>query len=574
MDQQISSSVSSQTVSTALQAASDYGKSAGKGVFAKLLAIIEGKADADGGAGSEKSLKDSSKTILASSATSIVEKAKVNLLAVEQSAVQKSKPEQVESSDSLLADTDIEIQKISHLESRLSTTNNQVELQTHVVTDTEDVATRVKADMDQSAKTGARAEVTPVVVNHDVDMKEAVVTVKAETKQSAKTGARAEVTPAVVNHDVDMKEAVVTVKAETKQSAKIGARGEVTPAVVNHDVDMKEAVVTVKAETKQSAKTEARVETTPVAGMKDVTVIVGKVANPDSTVRNEHLTNTNEQRIAGIKVVMQQVVSSTMQPEKTTFVQAETSIISGLPEQYQLSTNSFVKSRKVNLDHSSKTKTQPIQLSANKKSEVFTGHHRQQSIQSSESFTNSMRDVIAQTESFSRSGHHSFDSTNVQIFQASGSDAASTLMRSVYQPHQSMLNSSGPWPVAAAMQQIGHAAGQGKFQLELTLTPEHLGKIQVFLDSDINKQIHVHFIVEQSASRQSIEQHLPALRQALADQGLNMDSFSMESSEQGKENHQNPQNRHSLSIIATTDISSSSENRAGTVENSRLSIRI
>jgi flagellar hook-length control protein FliK len=136
------------------------------------------------------------------------------------------------------------------------------------------------------------------------------------------------------------------------------------------------------------------------------------------------------------------------------------------------------------------------------------------------------------------------------------------------------MPSSGPWSVAAAMQQIGHAAGQGKFQLELTLTPAHLGKVQVILESDANKQIQVHFIIDQAASRQAIEQHLPALRQALADQGLNMDSFSMESSEQHTDNQQNQQNRNAPSSTIIADAPSTVVKRADLPSDSRLSIRI
>ena len=523
MDQQISPSASSQTASTALQTANSQDKSAGKGIFAKLLAIIEGKTNTDNGADSEESFKSSAKAAVASPVASIADKADANLLSVEKSAVKKAKSEQKESSDIIIADADIEIQNNSHPKPRLIAANKSVELNTSTVTDTEEIAATIKADVNQSAKTGARAEASPAVANH---------------------GARAEASPAVASHGADVKEVADTIKADVNQSAKAGARVEANPAVANHGADVKE------------------VATAP-----------GKVVNPDSKVRNEQHIIANEQRIAGNKAAMQQVASSTMQPEKNAFVQAEAGIVSILPEQHRLSTNNFVKGRKVNLDNISKIKAQPIQVSTDKKSELMTGHQRQQPMQSSEPFSTSMRDVMVQAETFSRSGRQSFDSANSQVFQVSGLDSTSTLMRSVYQPHQSML-SSGPWPVAAAMQQIGQAAGQGKFQMELTLTPEHLGKIQVFLDSDVNKQIQVHFVIEQSTSRQTIEQHLPALRQALADQGLNMDSFSMESSEQHKDNQQNRQNQNSLSNGMMAGSSKASENRVDPSSDSRLSIRV
>lgn len=86
---------------------------------------------------------------------------------------------------------------------------------------------------------------------------------------------------------------------------------------------------------------------------------------------------------------------------------------------------------------------------------------------------------------------------------------------------------SGAWTPPAAMQEIARAAGQGRMRLELKLEPEHLGKIKVFLDSGADKQIQMHMVVEQATSRQAIEQHLPMLRQALAQQGLDLGHFSM-----------------------------------------------
>jgi len=88
---------------------------------------------------------------------------------------------------------------------------------------------------------------------------------------------------------------------------------------------------------------------------------------------------------------------------------------------------------------------------------------------------------------------------------------------------------SGTWTIPAAMHEIGRAAGQSRLRLELRLEPRHLGKIRVFLDGDELHGIQVHMIVDQSASRQAIEQHLPALKHALMQQGLSLGGFSMSS---------------------------------------------
>ncbi len=86
---------------------------------------------------------------------------------------------------------------------------------------------------------------------------------------------------------------------------------------------------------------------------------------------------------------------------------------------------------------------------------------------------------------------------------------------------------SGPWTVPAALHEIGRAAAQNRFRLELRLEPAHLGKIRVLLDSDENSRIQVHMVVDHGASRQAIEQHLPTLRHSLAQHGLDLGGFSM-----------------------------------------------
>jgi len=125
---------------------------------------------------------------------------------------------------------------------------------------------------------------------------------------------------------------------------------------------------------------------------------------------------------------------------------------------------------------------------------------------------------------------HSQSATELYTLQTPSADTSSVVLTQHAHsiPPQSLPN-SGPWSVAAAMREIGRAASRKQFRIELRLEPAHLGKIQVYLDSDASKQIQVHIVVDQSTSRQVIEQHLPSLRQALDQQGLDMGSFSMAS---------------------------------------------
>ncbi|MDQ6994357.1 MAG: flagellar hook-length control protein FliK, partial [Mariprofundaceae bacterium] len=86
-----------------------------------------------------------------------------------------------------------------------------------------------------------------------------------------------------------------------------------------------------------------------------------------------------------------------------------------------------------------------------------------------------------------------------------------------------------------AMSEVARLAKEGMKKLELQLEPASLGKIQVTLQMDAAKQLQVHMMIDQSASKHILEQQLPQLRQALADQGLNLSGFTMDmNSQQGQ----------------------------------------
>jgi|GEM_PF-6788277 len=127
---------------------------------------------------------------------------------------------------------------------------------------------------------------------------------------------------------------------------------------------------------------------------------------------------------------------------------------------------------------------------------------------------------------------------------AAASDKGTALpAAAIAQPHASTMGSTSDlprppetarlWQPQEAMIEIARSARDGQFRLEMQLNPEHLGKIHVSLTADGNRQVQVHLVVDQSASRQLLEQNLPHLRQALAQQGLNLGDFSMQSGQGG-----------------------------------------
>ncbi len=92
---------------------------------------------------------------------------------------------------------------------------------------------------------------------------------------------------------------------------------------------------------------------------------------------------------------------------------------------------------------------------------------------------------------------------------------------------------------ADTMLEIVRHAKSGNSSIELQLEPAHLGKVHISLQLDAAKQVQVMFTVDQQASRQALEQQMPQLRLALAQQGLDLGSFSMQMNQQqhGEQQH-------------------------------------
>ena len=566
MNQQIAPSATSQTASTALKTANGQDKSAGKGIFSKLVAMIEGKAETDNGTGSEQAGASLAEMSVAKP-TSKIDKAGGDVLFVIKPEAQKAKSNQEDSSDTIIVNSGLIVSKHHHNKSKLlnaiepAAANAKAEVKqaaANLVADGKEPFPVVKANTDQPVKVKTGAEIKLATANLAADGKASTLTVKANTDQPVKAKAGAEIKQAAANPVASGKEPTLAVKKNTDQPVKAKAGAEIKQAAANPAADGKEPTLTVRADTDQSVKVKAGAEVkqaaaNPVAGGEKAAATLKHIDNISPVIRTGHIAIANEQRIAGMS--------------------AEERLIFRQPEQHSLSTNNFMHSHKLNSDNLFKPKAQLLQAGSGKKPAAATGNNKNPLMQQVTPLASNMKDMIFQPDTLSRPNHQPHEVTNNQPFQVSNIDTASTFMRSTAQPLQSMP-SSGPWPVTAAMQQIGQAAGQGKFQMELTLTPAHLGKVQVILESDANKQIQVHLIIDQPASRQPIEQHLPALRQALADQGLNMDSFSMESSEQHADNQKNNQNRNAPSSTVIADSSSTVEKRVDLPSDSRLSIRI
>ncbi|MBL4775751.1 MAG: flagellar hook-length control protein FliK [Mariprofundus sp.] len=145
---------------------------------------------------------------------------------------------------------------------------------------------------------------------------------------------------------------------------------------------------------------------------------------------------------------------------------------------------------------------------------------------------------------------------------------------------QSYLTSktTPPMSVFDSMNHIAQSAKNGQTKIEIQLDPANLGKIHISLQSDAGKQLQVHMIVDQSMTRAALEQQLPQLRSALAQQGFDLSGFSMDSQDQqasnGGDDAQKSKSHHSSdqTEVNMTDVPVDQEQRV--MPGSGLSIRV
>ena len=202
---------------------------------------------------------------------------------------------------------------------------------------------------------------------------------------------------------------------------------------------------------------------------------------------------------------------------------------------------------------------------------------------SSTSIASSGSYIVSSDASTADSGSQSSDNRGGQGSQSLTGmlgDAKSTSSSASTNAHfQSYLtNKSTPvMSVFDSMNHIAQSAKNGQTRLEIQLDPGNLGKIQISLQSDANKQLQVHMIVDQSMTRSALEQQLPQLRSALAQQGFDLSGFSMDSQGQqassggdGSRAQSNGGSNHAEAVMADSQATQPQKTMTG----SGLSIRV
>ncbi len=126
---------------------------------------------------------------------------------------------------------------------------------------------------------------------------------------------------------------------------------------------------------------------------------------------------------------------------------------------------------------------------------------------------------------------------------------------------------------ADTMLEIVKSAKTGNTTLELQLEPAHLGKVQVSIQMDQAKHIQVMFTVDQTASKQALEQQMPQLRLAMAQQGLDLGGCSMQMNQQSGQ-QQGGNQQASNSATAGNSLDATTLTHSNDEQNTRIGVNL
>ena len=126
---------------------------------------------------------------------------------------------------------------------------------------------------------------------------------------------------------------------------------------------------------------------------------------------------------------------------------------------------------------------------------------------------------------------------------------------------------------ADTMLEIVKSAKTGNTTLELQLEPANLGKVQVSIQMDQAKHIQVMFTVDQAASKQALEQQMPQLRLAMAQQGLDLGGCSMQMNQQSGQ-QQGGNQQASNSATAGNSLDATTLTHSNDEQNTRIGVNL
>ncbi|WP_160315788.1 flagellar hook-length control protein FliK [Mariprofundus ferrooxydans] len=240
-----------------------------------------------------------------------------------------------------------------------------------------------------------------------------------------------------------------------------------------------------------------------------------------SSAEDKVMTARSSATVSTAAAMQNSPQTSEQAPESTVFSRAIPSV-KGEKQAAGLAKNEKVKHASEAKQNAGTERVSPVALH-----NVTTQQPSQPPAAAGTSTAEALTQGLAQGDSGQQSGDkgnqepHSFQVTSADNRPASASVSASHFQQ--YLNHR-------PTPTMTmfdSIQHIAQSAKNGQTKLEIQLDPVNLGKIHISLQTDASKQIQIHMIVDQSGTRTAMDQQLPAIRHALAEQGLNLSGFSM-----------------------------------------------
>jgi len=106
------------------------------------------------------------------------------------------------------------------------------------------------------------------------------------------------------------------------------------------------------------------------------------------------------------------------------------------------------------------------------------------------------------------------------------------------------------WTPQQALLQLAAWAKAGRHSVMLQLDPPHLGHVQARISVDHERKVHIWVALQEAHARPLLEAQLPALREALASQGMQLGSFAFDGGQGQGSARQSPMPRPASAPLA------------------------
>ena len=344
--------------------------------------------------------------------------------------------------------------------------------------------------------------------------------------------------------------------------------------------------VAATTDNKPLAANAATTDNKPLAATKP---LVSETKTAATATAENHaqplLTAAKAEAVTSAKAGIDKPAAAGQSSVQTTATAPERQVLRSDTEQYVAATTPASKPRADKVDIQGKAE-------ASQAAAIQPQHGKTpqtQAAQNSNSNSTVTASAVAQSGSFdastadSQSGSSDKGNQEGRSMSALSGDAKSNSSTAASNANfQSYLTgkSAPSMSVFESMNHIAQSAGKGQNKLEIQLEPLNLGKIQIILQTDAAKQLHVHMVVDQGTTRAALELQLPVLKAALSQQGFDLSGFSMDSNGQQQAFNEEGNGRRGhadmpeLSAITIESTVTAMQQQPGRSADGSLSIRV